>query len=69
MRIEASSDGRPCQYQNMVNPTTGSQGVNSQSCRLDIKMKGNPILCSYLHFSDPQEEMVDEVGGCSLIRC
>lgn len=60
MRIEASSDG-PCQYQNMVNPTTGSQGVNSQSCRLDIKMKGNRTLCSSLHFSDPQEEMVDEV--------
>jgi len=40
MPIEASSDD-PRSYPNMVNLTTGSQGVNSPSCCLDIKMKGN----------------------------
>jgi len=60
MRIEASSVD-PRQYQNLVNPTTGFQEVNSQSCRLDIKMKGKCTLSSSLHFTDPQEEMMDEV--------
>jgi len=66
MRIEASSDG-PCQYQNMVNPTTGSQGVSSQSCCLDIKMKGNRMF--FCPLQRPAGRNGGWSQGCSLIRC